>query len=600
MKTSFGIFLSLFFATVLTTGCSGAGTGSGDVSDSMLPAFMADEMLAAGEKTSVKIKTGRNVDPGFASYLSSVLQDRISERADVDFNGPDAQLELVLKLDKTLGEECYEIGKRKNKVIIAGGSNAGLLYGAGRFLHTSGYRDMKFYPSVWQGRSCPTSGIRGVYCATHFFNWYQVAPAAEIEKYVEDLALWGINSLNVVYPVINLYGFEDPETEKAFGQMDVIFAAAKRAGMKIGFMLPANADFKNPNLEVAAVPNPDPAGRRGNHGHNICPAKPGGTEYILKNIGALYERMAAHKPDLLCFWPYDEGGCGCPECHPWGVKGYLPLCEKIAELARTYNPATTTILSTWMYDTPEEGEWQALTDYFAKNKGEWIDCIMADAHEDFPRYPLENPVPGDRPLINFPEISMWGLGPWGGYGASPLPERFDRLWRQVKDKVSGGFPYSEGIYEDINKVVISQFYWDKDARLSNSLAMYIGYEYDFTCYDLIMEVIGAIEQNHTSAAVSGRFDAELSLRAWETAQEVDSMLSAARKSAWRWRILHIRAELDAIRYRLTAEGAGDVAAALNRDERAVAAMRELIGIFHCKETDDGTYEQHSWVRPPLF
>ena len=67
---------------------------------------------------------------------------------------------------------------------------------------------------------------------------------------------------------------------------------------------------------------------------------------------------------------------------------------------------------------------------------------------------------GGLPLLNFPEISMWGNWPWGGVGANPLPARFQRLWDQVQHAVQGGFPYSEGIYEDMNKAVVAQFYWD--------------------------------------------------------------------------------------------------------------------------------------------
>ena len=87
---------------------------------------------------------------------------------------------------------------------------------------------------------------------------------------------------------------------------------------------------------------------------------------------------------------------------------------------------------------------------------------MADSHTDFPRYPLERGVPGGLPLVNFPEISMWGQSPWGGYGANPLPARLERLWRQASGKLSGGFPYSEGIYEDINKVICARLCWDPD------------------------------------------------------------------------------------------------------------------------------------------
>ena len=129
-----------------------------------------------------------------------------------------------------------------------------------------------------------------------------------------------------------------------------------------------------------------------------------------------------------------------------------------------------------MFDTPPEGEWQGLADALAK-ADRWVDYILADAHEDFPRYPLDVGVPGNLPLLNFPEISMWGNWPWGGSGANPLPARFQRLWDQVKHVVQGGFPYSEGIYEDMNKAVVAQFYWDRDRSARETLEEYIAYEF---------------------------------------------------------------------------------------------------------------------------
>ena len=44
-------------------------------------------------------------------------------------------------------------------------------------------------------------------------------------------------------------------------------------------------------------------------------------------------------------------------------------------------------------------------------------------------------------MVNFPEVSMWGRSPWGGWGANPLPTRFEVLWKQTEGKVFGGMPY---------------------------------------------------------------------------------------------------------------------------------------------------------------
>ena len=68
---------------------------------------------------------------------------------------------------------------------------------------------------------------------------------------------------------------------------------------------------------------------------------------------------------------------------------------------------------------------------------------------------LLRPLPGQLPMVGFPEISMYETFPWGGFGATPLPRHFPSQWDAVKLRSSGGFPYSEGISEDLNKVLFS-------------------------------------------------------------------------------------------------------------------------------------------------
>ncbi|MCK5347172.1 MAG: hypothetical protein KAR20_27375, partial [Candidatus Heimdallarchaeota archaeon] len=64
-----------------------------------------------------------------------------------------------------------------------------------------------------------------------------------------------------------------------------------------------------------------------------------------------------------------------------------------------------------------------------RQENSWVDYIMADGHDNyFPKYLLEQGVPGNLPLLNFPEISMFGMSPWGGYGTNPAPRHFQMLW----------------------------------------------------------------------------------------------------------------------------------------------------------------------------
>ena len=90
---------------------------------------------------------------------------------------------------------------------------------------------------------------------------------------------------------------------------------------------------------------------------------------------------------------------------------------------------------------------------------------------------------GGLPLLNFPEISMWGRAPWGGWGANPLPTRFETLWQQTNGSVVGGMPYSEGIYEDMNAVIAWQHYW-AGTNANDTLREYVRFYYG--CVSIIL------------------------------------------------------------------------------------------------------------------
>jgi len=258
-------------------------------------------------------------------------------------------------------------------------------------------------------------------------------------------------------------------------------------------------------------------------------------------------------------------------------------------------------VSTWCFDTPYEGEWEALSDSLKEEQ--WCDCILADAHEDFPKYPLENPSPGGLPVINLPEISMWGLYPWGGWGATALPERFTRLWGQASHILSGGFVYSEGIYEDMNKAVVSQLYWHGEADWKETLRQYARYDLGITEAADLIEMISLFEKTQSDVAGKGFCDTALSDKAFELARKIDDKLPEWAKKAWRWRIIYLRALIDAQRYR-TAEKLNTQTSwselkwkeLLAGNAAVQAAFGEIIEIFHCMKKD-GADQYHCRVRP---
>jgi hypothetical protein len=312
---------------------------------------------------------------------------------------------------------------------------------------------------------------------------------------------------------------------------------------------------------------------------------------MLKDWDKLIDKFAEPGLDQVVFWPYDEGGCNCKDCAPWGSRGYPKMCQEFTTVLRAKYPKAKVILSTWWFDAggndengritialKKDGEYAGLSEYLAKDNS-WVDYLMIDAHEEFPAYPLKVGVPGGLSMVNFPEISMVGQYPWGGFGANPLPQRFQYLWDQTQKKMSGGFPYSEGIYEDINKTVCSQLYWDPDRSTKETVQEYIAYEYSPNVVDSVSKAIELLEHNHMRKLVvekninsgsgflfgvilgGSRIEFQNTNRlplsqaerlqleqtsgeAFRLIQQADAQLTPHARASWRWRILYLRAIID--------------------------------------------------------
>jgi hypothetical protein len=259
----------------------------------------------------------------------------------------------------------------------------------------------------------------------------------------------------------------------------------------------------------------------------------------------------------------------------------------VAALARRKLPGVRIILSTWLFD---EGEWQGLNRAFTAKKP-WADLILAEG--------TTRPMPAGLPLIGFPEISMYKTFPWGGFGATPLTRRAEVQWNAVKQRCAGGFPYSEGIFEDVTKAVMSQLYWS-DRPAAETVREYIAFEFSPEVVDDIVKVIGTLEQNHHMRWWPGELEGVKLDQDWfptrgakpqadpgaeeayVTVLDAIGRLSPQARAAWRWRLLYLRTLLDA---QLQANGG-------KPNAHCKDAFAELIEIYHARSANP-------CLRPPL-
>ena len=545
-------------------------------------------LLAAATFCRAEVKEVRILTNGIGSALVrdavAAFAARIERRCPARIVAGKAELTIRLRRETGIGPEGFFIREPKSgEIEIAGPDDRGLLYGLGKLLHTSSFTGQGFAPGSWRGKSVPISPVRGIYLACHFGNFYEVAPLEEIQAYVEDLAFWGINSLVLSFPPWQYDSFEDPRARENLQRIRLIMKSARRAGISAGLMQATNQVFRTAPRELLNAPYPDDWKRRGNLGTNVCPSKPAGHAYLMKFWSRLLQEFQDPGLDVLAFWPYDEGGCGCPDCWPWGARGHPLFMREVSRMARQRWPSCRFILSTWMYDSPPAGEWEGLTRLLQENPG-LTDYLMADAHEDFPRYPLERGVPGRKPLLNFPEISMWGMSPWGGFGANPLPGHLQELWNQVATRVSGGFPYSEGIYEDLNKVICSQFYWDPRQSALETVSAYAAAYFSPEVSRAVARAVAIMEKNHRRSRRE-RFagDAAEAQLALQVLKDSESSLTPQARESWRWRILFLRAQIDSLLARSHGRMEG---------EELRRAFAELVRIYHAE------YVHTNKVAPP--
>ena len=513
--------------------------------------------------------------PAMTANAARILRREISERCGASLvEAGEADLRIELSVRGGIGEEGFAIEDAGPGVVrVASNDARGLLYGVGKFLRGARYTSETFAPGAWRGTSLPEKRVRGIYLATHFHNFYHDAPVEKVERYVEELALWGYNTLVVWYDMHHFDGYDDPRAEAFRGRLRRILGAARRIGLDVGLPVVANEGYHNSPEHLRA----DVSGMRGaKFPSDVCASAPGGADYVLGNFARTFDAFADLEPRYLWIWPYDSGGCGCEKCSPWGTNGFPRMAEAIARLARRKLPGVRVILSTW-YLTP--GEWNGLKEQF-REKPDWVDFVLAEhltGGGNAARLMREG-APGGFPFVGFPEISMTGMQPYGGYGANPRPSADERQWRERADLLEGGFPYSEGVYEDISKALFAQFYWQADRPADETLREYAAYEFGPETVEDVLAAIRILEGNHARGAIGESAD-----EAWRLVRRAEAKMSPRARQCWRWRVLYLRASIDREMRRTGGNLTG---------ETLGAAFGELTRIYHAENALE------DWLKPP--
>ncbi len=444
--------------------------------------------------------------------------------------------DITIVIDSNMKE--FE-GKIEDKVFTAG-SYADLLYLIGKYARN---------PKTPNGTFKSNKEVCGIYFASHNKNYYETVPLDELYDHIDDLALWGMNTLQMWF---DMYFFENMEDGREYAQRLIkVLKYAKSIGVKTVFCILANEAFKHSPEHLRADWTCGHDGyiyNLNDHYHvEICPSVEGGMEQILEYRRQWLEVFKEADPDFVSIGAYDEGGCTCSKCAPWGSNGFVRTCEALIPLIKEYMPDTEIILSLWQFGTFTGTDVEYIGMKKAMEEGKLKECRYLVSEPQYARYPYEQGMP--RPLIGFPEISMCNTIPWGGYGTNPIPSLLQKLMDNDGRKQEGGLPYSEGFYEEINKIIMLRYFRDGQSA-SDSVREYLAYEFGFTgdMLDKVHQAVMDMEETLYRGFEPGHrypINNPEKVESIEKAIiEANETLTEELKNSKKWQMIYLRAIID--------------------------------------------------------
>jgi len=392
--------------------------------------------------------------------------------------------------------------------------------------------------------------LRGIFAANHkqSNSYYRWSPP-QWARYLNDLKAWGLNALGI-YPMhfadwtgvsrpwSDAPAWAAPEREAEWRQFWLCQVAvsqmARSSGVTFALWVPPNDVFPD---EVTLSMN------RGG-GPYVCPSVPEARAAIL----SCREKLIANLPhvDVLFIPAHDNGGCPCSDCTPW-VKTYLKLVEETADVLRRYHPRAEVWISN---QGLEEDENRILHAILKIGRPGWLSRIAFGPHsQDLPALAA---AAGDAyPLVLYPDIThAW-------HCQHPVPE-FHPVYRQVYRRdapsyrpaaiagvfqrsaqfATGSIPYSEGIHDDLNKAVWLSLAADPSLSPQSVVASYCQRHFPEQASQAAERAVPMLERNWELDPGDPQMAEPLGVLS-EVADD------PALPNNWRWRMLLLRARLDA-------------------------------------------------------
>uniref|UniRef100_UPI0035669DD4 hypothetical protein n=1 Tax=Fodinibius sp. TaxID=1872440 RepID=UPI0035669DD4 len=230
----------------------------------------------------------------------------------------------------------------------------------------------------------------------------------------------------------------------------------------------------------------------------------------------------------------------------------LPMMEKMASILKKHHPDAALWLSLQGFD-PDDS--QFVYDYLARESPRWMGGLVAGPSSP-PMAETRAALSEQYALRHYPDITHtvrcqypnWWWDPaynftLGREPVNPQPLRYQNIVRHTEEYTDGFITYSDGMHDDLNKMVWSQLGWDQETDIGDLVQDYANYFLDSRDAGRIADALFALEQNW-EGAIKYNGSVTGTLRLWQAMSRDRELDNTG--NAWRWNMYLLRAYYDAL------------------------------------------------------
>lgn len=466
----------------------------------------------------LKIVTEKSEEARFAAdFLKDEIFFRCGAVVPVENAAEETVLEtgeILLKTDESLEKETFVLTRKEDGIQIQAADKRGFLYGVSWILRKMYLKDQKvgFSEELTDIKIQPSYRMRGHQLG--YRDKQNTCPAwteKEYERYIRDLLIFGSNSIELLPPRTDDNLFSSHFKRDPFELMIELSKIIHSYGMEAHVWYP----------------------------------------YLSLSIeGDTFKKEMAEREKIFKSVPYIDG-----VLIPAGDPGDLPPKEMFqaakatAEVLHRYHPEARVWLAPQAF-SPEEHWYEDFYEEVSKEP-DWLYGVCFAPWEKDPIQDMYAQLPEryQKTIRNYPDVthnvsSQFEVPGWdeafaytlGRESYNARPHAFRQIHDYHKGYVMGSITYSEGIHDDVNKMVWGNLDYREEAPVEEAVRDYVRFFIDPELTEELSELILKLEDSWTGRILENKNIDAL----YEKMMSIDKTVSKETGKNFRYQMLLLR------------------------------------------------------------